>query len=684
VLRQYLPNKNSITAQQIKLVLLMGMLLGFIALSTKLFFVASNAQQTLIEKQRTVIALLEKPVTHALEWSSETMVEEAAQNALNLPYVRQVTVMDSEDRLVATVRQSVSYPVPAWEQMLAHLLIGEYSVVHHRIENHDFPSNDRAGYLGSIVITFDLGKSLGIVFHLFEVTLYITVIIGLIAILGIALMLDRFISKPIAGLTRQIEAVNAEDPHGSLLTVPRRHAKTEVGQAVNKLNAMLIHMGNVQNAMQHMATRDVATNLPNRTLTVEYLTSVARRSASGKPSAVFAVLLDRLDEVKDLIGHEKADEIAIEMAGNLLEVVGSAAFVGRIGVDSFAVVVEDLDAAKDAVEYAEKLLHELAHSEMSEDYGIRPSICVGIALCPNDGLDASGLLRKAVAATSGARRKSKDRWNFFEDAMAEGAQQRLQLEKELDQAIEDRAFVMYFQPQFSPQGNVIGVEALIRWPKEDRMVSPAEFIPVAEDSGLIVPLGDFVLEEVCRVAALLRDRGYSIPVAVNVSPSQLESPHFVQKVKDTISYYALSPKMIEMEITEYALAHEDSEVTDRVRELRGYGVRIAIDDFGTGYSSLSYLRRFPVDVLKIDRSFITDIPYDVAVPSTILALAQRMGMTCVAEGIETIEQQAWLAAHNCTSLQGFLMARPMPLEDFLSSYAPESNQGNVVPFKGIS
>jgi diguanylate cyclase (GGDEF)-like protein len=428
-----------------------------------------------------------------------------------------------------------------------------------------------------------------------------------------------------------------------------------------------MQLGVAQNALRRMSTRDAATNLPNRALTVEHLGGVVARCRAKRSGAVMAVLMDRLDEFRDVVGHDRVDDMVVEIAARLLESVEPGTFVGRISFDCFAVVIEGVSAAE-AAESAKRLVDVLLH-EAQLGEGMLASVCVGIALTPGDGVHAPDLLRKAVAATSGARKRPQARWNFFEDGVSELAHHRLQLESQLHHALDAGELELNFQPQFAWSGAVTGAEALVRWRHRGNLVLPSAFIPLAEETGLVVPIGDYVLEEACRALALLRECGLMIKIAVNISPQQLADAKFVGRVSETLKRHRIPPSALELEITEYTLAMERGSLLERIRALRTLGVSIALDDFGTGYSSLSYLRRFPVDVLKIDRSFVTDIPSDVAVPSTILTLAEKLGMTCVAEGIETVPQRDWLIANGCHALQGFLFARPMSFTEFFTRYA---------------
>lgn len=672
--------RNSITLRQVRLLFLAAFAIGCLVFFAEAVLLLVLARDSLSDRQQQILSLAEKPATSALWEFNDRLAQETIAGVMRVADVRQVSIVHP-DGLPFAAETRREQPAPAWKLWAARMIAGDRERVVRRLTVPLPNQEDAAETIGSLILVFDETSLAGGYVDILATSMAVTFLGAFLLVSVVAVLFDRFLTRPILSISRQVESVDAEDPQGRLLTVPKWHADTELGLAVQKINAMLIHFGNAQHALRRMATRDTSTNLPNRTLTIEHLVSLGRRGEQGKIAAVLAVLMDSLDEVKDLIGHEEADAMARGMAVHLLDLVGSEAFLGRIGVDSFAVVVENLDNAADAVEYAKRLLENLGRAEPDEISGVRPSVCIGIALYPIDATNATDLLRKAVAATAGARRKAQARWNFFEDSLAVSAHRRLQLESQLAQALEAGDFILYYQPQFSMEGRVVGAEALLRWRRDGEIVAPGTFIPVAEDSGLVVPLGYFVLNEACRALRLLHEMGMDITFAVNVSPRQLADPAFVPRVFEILSRHGIRPEKLEIEITEYTLALERGAVVERIHDLRARGIRIAIDDFGTGYSSLSYLRRFPVDVLKIDRSFIMDVPHDVAVPSTILTLAEKLGMGSVAEGIETEAQRDWLVANGCPVLQGYLFARPMPFDAFVAQYGPASGaarEGHII------
>ncbi len=655
---------RSMTFRQVRLILVAALAVGCIAFAIQAILLVGTTREALYERESQLLGMAEDAAVEALLRGDPVQAQVLLRDILRTPGVVRAEIRDLNGVALAIERA----PFDTARSSTGGLWLIDHLFTANSID-HPLTFGGAAGSprVGSLVVDFAAAHDLGFYRKILVINLAATLAAALLVGAMVAWLFHRFLTRPILAITRQVDAVDAEDPNGHLLSVPAWHRDSELGAAAQRINALLMQLGVAQNALRRMSTRDAATNLPNRALTVEHLGSVIGRCQAGRGAAVMAVLMDRLDEFRDVVGHDRVDEMVLEMAGRLLECVEAGAYVGRIGFDCFAVIIEDTGATE-AAESAKRLVDDLVRETPASE-GMLASVCVGIALTPGDGIDAAELLRKAVAATAGARRRPQGRWNFFEHGVSEIAHHRLQLETQLHHALDAGEFELNFQPQFSAQGVVIGAEALVRWRHEGELVLPSAFIPLAEDSGLVVPIGDFVLEEACRALAQLRFFGLMIKIAVNISPQQLADPGFVGRVVETLERHKIPPNALELEITEYTLAMERGSLLERIRALRSRGISIALDDFGTGYSSLSYLRRFPVDVLKIDRSFVTDIPSDIAVPSTILTLAEKLGMTCVAEGIETVPQRDWLIANGCHALQGFLFARPMSFTEFFARYA---------------
>jgi diguanylate cyclase (GGDEF)-like protein/PAS domain S-box-containing protein len=425
-------------------------------------------------------------------------------------------------------------------------------------------------------------------------------------------------------------------------------------------------------ALVHTALHDPLTGLPNRALLLDRLGhALARASRSAGQIALLFLDLDNFKVVNDSLGHLAGDLLLIEAAHRLQASVRAGDTVARFGGDEFAVLLEDVNDADEAVAKAERLANALRRALEVDGREVQPDVSIGVALSRGGGDLPDDLLRRADLAMYQAKAAGKGRCSVFEPSMQARADARLELETGLRQALDRGELRIHFQPILAlDNGRISGFEALVRWARPAHgLVSPAEFVPVAEDTGLIVPLGHWVLSEACRRLRMWQTRyphAADLSVSVNVSPRQLRHPGLVADVARIIRASGLYPACVTLEITESALVQDAEETTRVLHELKAIGVQLAIDDFGTGYSSLSYLRRLPVDTLKIDRSFVNGLgenERDDAIVRGILELAGTLQLTTTAEGIETDTQLATVRRLGGASGQGFLFARPLAPED---------------------
>ncbi|MBN9428621.1 MAG: EAL domain-containing protein [Burkholderiales bacterium] len=421
--------------------------------------------------------------------------------------------------------------------------------------------------------------------------------------------------------------------------------------------------------IRHLAHHDSLTGLPNRRLLEqrvgEALTQARQR---GRGCAVVFLDLDRFKTINDSLGHGVGDGLLKAVARRLAEVVRPTDTVARVGGDEFVLLLADIAGADDAVHVAERVLERLSQPYRIERHSLRITPSIGIALSPRDGDEAETLLGHADAAMYHAKAQGRQCFQFFTENVLRSSSQRLQMENELHGAVLHGELRLHYQPRIElARGTLSATEALVRWQHPEKgLVSPGEFIPLAEETGLIHAIGDWVLREACRQQRLWRDRGLPVkPVAVNLSAQQFRSRDLHDSIRRILSDARLPAHLLELEITESTLMHNTGETLDTLQRLASSGVKISIDDFGTGYSSLAYLKRFPVDLLKIDRSFVRDIhtdPDDAAIVRAIIGLAKSLGLQVVAEGVETREQANFLNATGCDEVQGFLFGRPMPPE----------------------
>jgi len=440
----------------------------------------------------------------------------------------------------------------------------------------------------------------------------------------------------------------------------------------------------------YQATHDALTGLPNRTAALDHIAgALSYAAATGRYAAVLFLDIDRFKLVNDTFGHSLGDDLLIAIADRLTTIVAPPNIVARIGGDEFVVLLTNLNAPGDALELGD-LLREGVHAPFIVRHAeVYTSVSIGLATADglNPDVDADSLIRDADTAMYQAKEAGRDGVAVFDSSMRDRVLERLALEHDLRFALERQEFRLHFQPIVAlPSGQLLGFEALIRWTHPTRgQVPPSAFIPLAEDTGLIVEIGTWVLRAACAALSGWRRSlpgGESLRISVNLSARQLKDPSLIQVVRDAIMRNGIPGPSLCLEITESLLMDNPEAAADVLREVRALGIKLSIDDFGTGYSSLAYLKRFPVDEVKIDRSFVDGLDRDdsaeESLVAAIIAMAGALGMSTTAEGVETLGQGRRLMSLGCGSAQGYLIARPMPGADVaatvarLASWSPRS------------
>ncbi|NNL67476.1 MAG: EAL domain-containing protein, partial [Myxococcales bacterium] len=457
------------------------------------------------------------------------------------------------------------------------------------------------------------------------------------------------------------------------------HLGTQVGRVVERRRA--------EARIESLAYYDDLTGLPNRQLFQQRLhEALAQARTAGGLAALLFVDLDGFKRVNDTLGHSVGDGLLREVTRRfaqsirLNDVLGRGEqgrqAISRLGGDEFTVLLGKVADRAGASVVADRLLAALAEPVVVDGHEIFAGASIGIAMFPDDGNDPESLLRNADAAMYLAKSRGRGQFQFYADERTEAGSRRLRLEGPLRRALESDQFELHYQPLLDMRTReTVGAEALLRWnAPEIGNVSPAEFIPLAEQCGLINPIGDWIIRSACAQIRIWMESGYEpVRVAVNLSGQQIRGPALVNTVRDALAENDLSPHLLELELTESTIMRDDEVTSSTLRALSEMGVALVLDDFGTGYSSLTHLRRYPIDSLKIDRSFVAELPdneEDVAITTALIAMAHGLRTRVTAEGIETEAQLAFLREHGCDVAQGFLFSRPIPGPDFPRFLAP--------------
>lgn len=422
--------------------------------------------------------------------------------------------------------------------------------------------------------------------------------------------------------------------------------------------------------ISELATTDALTGLPNRHVFDDRIKQALER---GKRfTRFFSTLfidLDRFKTINDTLGHHIGDLLLQQVAQRLLTCVRKCDTVARMGGDEFMILADELRNAKDAIKVAQKVLDKLARPFILEEHELMITASIGISTYPADGQDLVSLVKNADTAMYRAKEIGRNNFQLYCSLMTDKAMKKMAIESRLHRALERKELSLHYQPKVDLRSSkLIGFEALIRWYNPDiGQISPAEFIPLAEETGLILPIGNWVLHTACQQIKDWQEQGYDpVPVAVNISARQIQQPNFVEGIAKVLHETSVSPRLLELELTEGIVMHQAELTVNLLHQLKDMKIMLSIDDFGTGYSSLSYLKRFPIDTLKIDQSFIRDIdidPDNAAITKAIIAMSHSLKLNVIAEGVETKKQMIFLMQEQCNQAQGYLFGKPSVAEE---------------------
>ncbi|MDP1989817.1 MAG: EAL domain-containing protein, partial [Syntrophales bacterium] len=458
----------------------------------------------------------------------------------------------------------------------------------------------------------------------------------------------------------------------SLASRPPDEALLQSTRAIGGQIGLFIARKQAEERIRHLAHYDALTGLANRSMFSQRLGhALAQARRNGMQLAVLFIDLDRFKNINDTLGHEAGDSVLKEVAERLHGCLRESDTIGRFGGDEFVALLEGIPQPMHCAEVAQKILAAVARPFALDTQEFHLTASIGISTYPADSEDLQSLLKNADVAMYRAKELGRNNFQFYSAQMNIHTLERLALESSLRGALERNEFVLHYQPKIDIRsGRIIGMEALVRWQHPTKgLIPPMQFIPLAEETGLIVPIGEWVLRTACACNKSWQEQGLPpLRIAVNLSARQFAYENLLRDVARVLNETGLDAAFLELEITESMVMHDPEHAIELLNKLKAMGISISIDDFGTGYSSLSYLKRFPIDSVKIDRSFIKELPLDsddAAITQAIIAMAHGLKLKVIAEGAETAEQLSFLRAHNCDEMQGYYFSKPLPEHEFI-------------------
>lgn len=620
------------------------------------------------EQQRRAAATLSEEILTLAEggattsaWTlDERLAHEVVSGMIALGSVQMAVIRDDRTNILASAEKATGDR----GVLLAWISRALSSGIPRGVRSLTVEDRGRTVEVGTLTIDLSPHHVANSVLQLAVSTALVTLVSAFLIGLFLLWISTRFVTSPLRHAAGQIAQIDLGRDEQMRVPVPEMHRTNELGHLLGHTNEMLSRLARSHEQLRALATRDSLTGLLNRSEIQRHLhESISQAARAGEHVAVLFLDLDRFKNVNDSLGHEAGDTLLIAVASALQCAMRSKDAVGRLGGDEFLIVLGQVDHPDEVVAAVTRLAEAISTPCLLAANEVRVAGSFGIAIYPEDGNDAGALMRRADLAMYKAKASGALQWHFFSSELGEQVEARLKIENALGGAIGRNELSLVYQPKYrAVDGAMVGCEALLRWHHNGRVVPTGDFISVAEESGLIIEIGDWVVNEACRQIAQWGKQ--AVPVAINVSAQQLMDGDFVDRLLAVAERYAVATSFLEIELTETVLMRDLDQSEEQLLRLVNTGFTISIDDFGTGYSSLSYLARLSISYLKIDRSFVSGERRSKVILDTILALAKALGIHTVAEGVETKEQLDSLTAQGCDLLQGYLLGRPSVPAEF--------------------
>ncbi len=675
--------KNSLSVKLLRVVLLSALIVGVALSVAQIVFDAYKTRQAVAGDAQRILDMFRDPSTQAVYSLDREMGMQVIEGLFQDDAVRMASIGHPNETMLAEKSRALQQAPSRW---LTDLILGQERTFTTPLVG----KGPYSEYYGDLSITLDTA-TYGQGFIVNSVIIFISGVLRALAMgLVLYLVYHWLLTKPLSRIIEHLTSINPDRPSEHKIPQLKGHERNELGLWINTANQLLesiernTHLRHeAESSLLRMAQYDFLTGLPNRQKLQEQLDKILIDAGRRQRRvAVLCVGLDDFKSVNEQFTYQAGDKLLLALADRLRAHSGRLGALARLGGDQFALVQADIDQPYEAAELAQSILDDLEAEFALDHEGIRLRATIGITLFPEDGDSTEKLLQKAEQTMTLAKTRSRNRYQFYIASVDSEMRRRRELEKDLREALSRDQFHLVYQPQISYRDNrVVGVEALIRWQHpEHGLVPPDLFIPLAEQNGTIISIGEWVLDQACRQLREWHDLGFtSLRMAVNLSTVQLHHTELPRVVNNLMQIYRLPPRSLELKVTETGLMEDISTAAQHLLSLRRSGALIAIDDFGTGYSSLSYLKSLPLDKIKIDKSFVQDLlddDDDATIVRAIIQLGKSLGMQVIAEGVETAEQEAYIISEGCHEGQGYHYSKPLPARE-LAAFLKQAERNNA-------
>lgn len=658
--------KNSLSLKLLRVVLLSAFVVGVVLSCAQIVFDAYKTRQAVANDAHRILGMFRDPSTQAVYSLDREMGMQVIEGLFQHESVRIASIgHPNEPMLAEKSREPVTLPT-RW--MTDPILGKEQSFTTRLVGRGPYSE-----YYGDLNITLDTAQY-GESFIINSVIIFVSGVLRAMAMgLVLYLVYHWLLTRPLSKIIEHLTNINPDRPSENKLPMLKGNEKNELGLWINTANQLLSSIERntqlrreAENSLLRMAQYDFLTGLPNRQQLQQQLDQILDDAGRlQRRVAVLCVGLDDFKGINEQFSYQTGDQLLLSLSDRLRSHSGRLGALARLGGDQFALVQADIEQPYEAAELAQAVLDDLEVPFILDHQEVRLRATIGITLFPEDGDSTEKLLQKAEQTMTLAKSRSRNRYQFYIASVDSEMRRRRELEKDLREALPQNQFHLVYQPQISYRDHrVVGVEALLRWQHPQHgLVPPDLFIPLAEQNGTIIAIGEWILDQACSQLREWHDQGFTdLRMAINLSTVQLHHAELPRVVHNLMQVYRLPPRSLELEVTETGLMEDITTAAQHLLSLRRSGALIAIDDFGTGYSSLSYLKSLPLDKIKIDKSFVQDLlddEDDATIVRAIIQLGKSLGMQVIAEGVETAEQEAYIIAQGCHEGQGYLYSKPL-------------------------